>query len=45
MDNYEWLDGYSRRLGIVYTDYATQRRIPKLSAQWYARVMKENRLL
>ena len=45
MDNFEWQDGYSRRFGIVYTDYATQRRTPKLSALWYSRVMKENRLL
>jgi beta-glucosidase len=45
MDNFEWLDGYARRFGICYTDYRTQRRTPKLSAHWYAEVMRQNRLL
>lgn len=36
LDNYEWHDGYSKRFGIVYIDYATQRRILKDSARWYA---------
>ena len=45
LDNFEWQDGYARRFGIVYTDYATQKRTPKLSARWYAEVMKENRIL
>jgi beta-glucosidase len=29
LDNFEWAMGYSKRFGIVYVDYATQRRIPK----------------
>ena len=45
MDNFEWQDGYARRFGIVHVDYKTQRRTPKLSAQWYASVMRENRLV
>ncbi len=45
MDNYEWEDGYQRRFGIVYNDFVTQKRTPKLSAQWYTHVMKENRLV
>ena len=45
MDNFEWLDGYSRRFGICYTDYATQKRIPKLSARWYSEVMLRNQLI
>jgi beta-glucosidase len=45
MDNFERAEGYNRRFGIVYTDFKTQRRTPKLSALWYQRVMKENRLL
>jgi beta-glucosidase len=36
LDNFEWASGYSQRFGLVYVDYATQRRIPKASAQWYA---------
>jgi len=35
MDNFEWAWGYSKRFGIVYVDFATQRRIPKASALWY----------
>jgi beta-glucosidase len=35
MDNLEWADGYSRRFGIIYVDFATQTRIPKASARWY----------
>jgi len=45
MDNFEWQDGYARRFGMVYNDFATQKRTPKLSARWYAEVMKTNRLL
>ena len=35
-DNFEWAQGYSKRFGIVYVDYATQRRIVKDSGLWYA---------
>ncbi len=45
MDNFEWQDGYTRRFGIVHVDYRSQKRTPKLSARWYARVMHENRLV
>ena len=45
MDNFEWEDGYQRRFGIVYNDFATQRRTPKLSAQWYAQVIKRNAVI
>ncbi len=36
LDNYEWAEGYSKRFGIVYVDYATQKRIIKESGHWYA---------
>jgi beta-glucosidase len=36
LDNYEWAEGYSKRFGIVYVDYPTQRRIIKDSGHWYA---------
>ena len=45
MDNFEWTDGYSRRFGIVYNNFKTQRRTPKLSAYWYSSVMAANRVL
>jgi len=40
IDNYEWEDGYQRRFGIVHCDYATQVRTPKLSARYYAEVLR-----
>ena len=39
IDNYEWTEGYSKRFGIVYCDYGTQRRIPKDSAYFLRDVM------
>ncbi|MCH6259142.1 GH1 family beta-glucosidase [Puniceicoccaceae bacterium K14] len=45
MDNFEWLDGYTKRFGICYTDYSTQKRTPKLSAHWYKEVMQQNQLV
>lgn len=45
MDNYEWEDGYDMRFGVVYCDFKTQKRTPKLSARWYSRVIAENRLV
>lgn len=42
LDNFEWAWGYSRRFGIVYVDYATQRRILKDSAHYYRRVIAAN---
>lgn len=45
MDNFEWADGYAARFGIVYVDYPTQHRQPKLSAEWYRQVIRENRVL
>lgn len=40
MDNYEWSYGYSKRFGIVYVDYASQRRIVKDSGRWYANFIR-----
>ena len=45
LDNFEWAEGYAKRFGIVHVDYATQRRTPKLSARWYAHVVRENRVV
>jgi beta-glucosidase len=36
LDNFEWAEGYSKRFGIVYVDYQTQRRVVKDSGHWYA---------
>ena len=42
LDNFEWAKGFGERFGIVYMDYATQRRTLKDSAHWYAGVIKTN---
>jgi beta-glucosidase len=42
LDNYEWADGYSKRFGIVYVDFATQKRTPKLSAEFYKATIAHN---
>lgn len=42
MDNFEWAHGFSKRFGIIYTDYPTQKRIWKDSARWYQEVIKNN---
>jgi len=39
LDNFEWGHGYSKRFGLVYVDYPTQRRVLKSSAHWYSRVI------
>ncbi len=42
LDNFEWAHGYTKRFGLIYVDYATQRRIYKTSAHWYRRVIAAN---
>ena len=42
MDNFEWLEGYSKRFGLIRTDYKTQERIWKKSAYWYQNAIAEN---
>lgn len=45
LDNFEWAEGYGKRFGIVHVAFGSQRRTPKLSARWYAQVIRENRLV
>lgn len=42
LDNFEWQEGYTKRFGLVYVDYATQQRTPKASARWYAELIAAN---
>lgn len=42
LDNFEWLYGYTKRFGVVYVDFKTQERIPKLSASFYRETIARN---
>eukprot|EP00775_Hariotina_reticulata_P002379 gene2379-2684_t len=44
LDNFEWGYGYQKKFGLHYVDLQTLERIPKMSANWYAEVIKKNRL-
>jgi beta-glucosidase len=44
LDNFEWAEGYSKRFGIVFVEFGTQRRVPKSSARWYSDVIRRNGL-
>jgi len=39
MDNFEWAWGFSRRFGLAYVDYTSQRRTLKASGHWLARFL------
>lgn len=41
-DNFEWADGYTKRFGLVYVDYTTQKRTIKDSGFWFKEVMETN---
>jgi len=37
LDNFDWGAGYTNRYGLVYVDFKTKKRTPKLSAVLPAR--------
>jgi beta-glucosidase len=45
MDNFEWAEGFTARFGLHYTDFQTQQRIPKLSAEWYRELIARGQLV
>jgi len=42
LDNFEWIYGYEKRFGLYRVDFATQARVPKLSAAFYREVIARN---
>lgn len=40
-DNFEWLEGFSARFGLVYVDYLTQERKIKKSGVFYKKMIEE----
>jgi beta-glucosidase len=42
MDNLEWTAGFANRYGLVYVDFKTQKRVPKLSAEWFHEAATRN---
>jgi len=45
VDNFEWIRGYGTRLGLIYVDYATLKRTPKLSASFFQVTATQNALV
>ena len=42
-DNFEWIQGYERRFGMVHVDFATQKRTPKQSFRAYRDLIARQR--
>ncbi len=40
-DNFEWLEGFSARFGLVHVDYKTQERTKKKSGSFYRKMIEE----
>lgn len=38
LDNFEWSEGYSQRLGLAYVDFRTLKRTLKDSGKWYGKL-------
>ncbi|KAM0855166.1 hypothetical protein ACQ4PT_049960 [Festuca glaucescens] len=40
LDDFEWTSGFTDRFGLYHVDFKTQKRTPKLSAEWYRKFLK-----
>ena len=43
-DMFSWTNGYSKRYGLFYVDFETQKRYPKKSAYWYKEVSETKKV-
>ncbi|MBD5772601.1 GH1 family beta-glucosidase [Marinomonas colpomeniae] len=44
MDNFEWAEGYSKRFGLTYVDYETQKRTIKKSGHAYRSLLNSRKI-
>lgn len=42
LDNFEWKSGYTSRFGVVYVDFTTLKRYPKMSAYWFSKLLQRH---
>jgi beta-glucosidase len=42
MDNFEWINGFGDRFGLVHVDFRTQKRTPKVSASFFRETARRN---
>lgn len=45
MDLFSWANGYNKRYGLFYVDFATQKRYPKKSAYWFKEIADKKQLV
>ena len=45
LDNFEWIEGFSKRFGLIYVNYRTLERTPKLSSEYYRQVIRNNAVM
>jgi beta-glucosidase len=41
-DNLEWNAGFGNRFRLIYLDFETLERTPKLSAEWFRQAARQN---